>query len=84
MCGRDHGEGEKVRMKRAERDAGYSTASPPPPDLPVYGGGRGLRGPRRMLRPGRHVNEGGLGTRGSSPLSHTTSYAFCTPSHGGG
>jgi hypothetical protein len=44
---------------------------PPPPDLPVYGGGRGLRGPRRMLRPGRHLYEGGLGTRGPSPLTHT-------------
>ena len=27
-----------------------------------------------MLRPGRHLYEGGLGSRGPSPLTHTTSY----------
>ena len=44
---------------------------PPPPDLPVYGWGRGLRGPRHMLRVGHHLYDGGLGTRGPSPLTHT-------------
>ena len=33
-------------------------------------GGRGLRGPRRMSRPGRHLYEWGLGTRGPSTHTH--------------
>ena len=28
-----------------------------------------------MCRPGRHLYEGRMGTRGPSPLAHTTSYA---------
>ena len=56
----------------------------PHPQICLCMGGRGLRGPRPLLRPGHHLFEGGLGTRGSSPLTHTTSYAFCTPRHGGG
>jgi len=46
----------------------------PHPQICLCMGGRGLRGPRRMSRPGRHHYEGGLGTRGPSPLTHTTSY----------
>ena len=37
-----------------------------------------------MSQPWRHHYEGGLGTKGPSPLTHTTSFAFCTPHHGGG
>ena len=60
---------------------------PPPPDLPVYGGGRGLGGPRRMLRPGRHLYEGGLGTWGPSPPhshTHTSHMQVLGTIHGGG
>jgi len=41
----------------------------PTPGWPVYGGV--LRGPHRMSQPGCHLYEGGLGTRGPSPLTHT-------------
>ena len=44
---------------------------PPPPRSAYVWGGRGLHGPCHMLRPGRHLYERGLGTRGPSPLTHT-------------
>ena len=47
---------------------------PPPPGRPVYGG-EGLRGPPHMSQPRRYLYEGRMGTRGPSPLAHTTSYA---------
>ena len=52
---------------------GISYASPTPRSACVWGG-EGSPWARRMLRPGRHLYEGGLGTRGPSPLTHTTPY----------
>ena len=34
-----------------------------------------LHGPRHMYQPGHYLYEGGMGTRGPSPLTDTTSYA---------
>ena len=49
----------------------------PPPQICLCMEGRGLSGPRSMLRPGHHLYEGGLGTLQGAPLhSHTeTTYA---------
>ena len=65
-----------------------SSTVPPPPSRPMYGGEgslppihrpiggwrRGCIGPRHTYRPGQSLYEGRMGTRGPSPLTHTTSY----------
>ena len=51
MCGGAHGDGERQRMKRAERDAGCPTASPPPHD-PVLCIGGVIPPPTYTGRPG--------------------------------
>jgi len=51
MYGGAHGEGEKVRMKRAVRDAGCPTVSPPPPGS-ACGWGGVIPPPTYIGRPG--------------------------------
>ena len=59
----------------ARTEFSLSLMCPPTPRSACVLGGRGLHGPRHMSRPGRHLYKGGLGTRGPSLLTHTTSYA---------
>ena len=58
------------RAARWRNRSSLSLTHPPTPRSACAWGGKDLRGSRHTYWLGRHLFEGGFGTRGSSPLKH--------------